>query len=130
MCVLNGMQIRKVSLMHMHSIISSDRLIGKRKVSVIFETGVSLARVCYLTYLPGRGHKENQDKTLQMRRTRQSCDRVDCFVAPAIFLRPKAARDKGVGTVLCIDTRRVAKTFRVTHVTISLCGIHARALFF
>lgn len=61
------------------------------------------------------------------RRTRQSHDRVDCFVAPAIILRPKAARDKVVGAVLCIDTRRIAKSVRVAHVTISLCGVHARA---
>lgn len=52
---------------------------------------------------------------------------VDCFVAPAIILRPKAARDKGVGAVLCIDIRRIAKSVRVTHVTISLCSVRARA---
>lgn len=83
--------------------------------------------MCSVTYLPGRGHKESRQNMTDERRTRQSRDRVDCFVAPAIILRPKAARDKGVGAVLCIDTRRVVKSVRVPHVTISLCSVRARA---
>lgn len=50
MCVLNGMQVREVSLMHMHLSVDSDRSIGKRKVSATFETG-SLPRKSVLSYL-------------------------------------------------------------------------------
>lgn len=40
--------------------------------------------------------------------------RIDCFVAPTIILKPKAARDKGVETVLCIDTSNRCKSVRLT----------------
>lgn len=82
--------------------------------------------MCSLTYLPGRGHKESRQNMTDERRTRQSRDRIDCFVAPAIILRPKAARDKG-GRSCSIGMRIVAKSVRKTHVTISLCSIRARA---
>lgn len=52
---------------------------------------------------------------------------IDCFVAPTTILKPKAARDKRVETVLCIDTSRVTKrAFGWHRVAILLCGVCAR----
>jgi len=116
--VLNGMQVKEISLMHMHPL--RFRLLDWKRKIYRYLRDRSLPHKSVLSYLPGCGHK----------RTRQSRDRIDCFVARAIILRPKAARDKGVGAVLCINTRRIAKSVQVTHVTISLCGVRARALSF
>ena len=130
MCVCVEWHANQKSLAHAHALGNKFRLLNWKKENIRYlrDGSLSCKSATLLTYQDV--DIKNQDKTLQLRRTRQSCDRVDCFVAPAIILRPKAARDKGVGTVLCIDTRRVAKTFRVTYVTISLCGVHARALSF